>query len=288
MNTSFDILNYITTIRDSFSKQEEILAGYILKNPTIVISLSITQLAHKSKTSISTVSRFCKKLSLDGYPELKHQLIKSLTNNDPSGKEWEKDISGRDSIPDMISKMTTMYQQAIETTAKNIDPVAFKKVSDLIESSSNVYFVGVGDMYPVALAARIQFMTVSGKFHCDIDSTIQSLSTIFMDEKSLVIIFAFTGETIGPVEVARFAKQRKAKVVAITRYSKSKLTELADYVIICGVSKSYKQYSSLPLATGFQFIVDMLYTEYCRRNPKKVSKNKEKAFGTVFGRSEKT
>lgn len=137
-------------------------------------------------------------------------------------------------------------------------------------------------MLLLAMCAKLQFMYISTKFNCDFDPSIQALSTCMMNEKSLVIIFSFTGEVSVTVEIAKMAKANHARVVAISRYSKSSLTKFADLSLVCGVPKGIYQYSSLPLLTGFQYIIDLLYTEYCRRHPDIAEENREKTAGIAL------
>lgn len=284
MNYSFDVLTQIDSVRNQFSVAEEKLAAYVLNDPSRVVNQSITDLAEASGVSVSSVSRFCRRLSLNGYQDFRLELMRSLTNIGSSEITDSGEINPNDSISAMVSKMTTVYSQAFSKTAAGIEMDAFERVCNMIDEAEDVHFVATGTMLPIALAAKLQFMYVSKKFHCELDPASQALSTSQMDAHSLVIVFAYTGETIDAVEVARFAKENGAKVVAITRYSQSSLADLANEILICSVSKSVHQHSSLPLSAGFQFIADLLYTEYCRRHPEDCMQNKQKTIGVVVGK----
>ena len=50
-----------------FTKVEKSIADYLMKNGFDVKNMSIQTLAHETFTSPSTITRFCKKLGLDGY-----------------------------------------------------------------------------------------------------------------------------------------------------------------------------------------------------------------------------
>lgn len=283
MNYSFDVMTQIADLRPQFSQTEEKLAAFVCNDPHRVVNLSISELADQCGISVSTVSRFCRHLSLNGYQDFRLELMRSLTNASATSNPDTKAITHQDSIPVMISKMGSLYTQAYNKTISVVDSAAFTRVCDLIDAAKDVHFVGTGNMLPVALAAKLQFMEVSTKFHCNLDSASQALSTSLMDKNSLVIIFSYSGENITATEIAKFAKANDAKVVAITRYSQTTLTGYSDEVLLCGVSRSAHQYSSLPLCAGLQFITDLLYTEYCRRHPKATAANKRKTYGVVVG-----
>lgn len=283
MNYAFDVLTQISNLTPQFSQAEEKLASFVRADPYRVVNLSISELADQCGISVSTVSRFCRHLSLNGYQDFRLELMRSLTNASTSDSTTTKDITSEDSVPVMISKMGALYAQAYNKTISGIDTAAFSRVCDLIDAANDVHFVGTGNMLPIALAAKLQFMNVSTKFHCDLDSSSQALSTALMNENSLVIIFSYSGEHITATEIAKFAKASNARVVSITRYSQSTLVNYSDEVLICSVSRSAHQYSSLPLCAGLQFITDLLYTEYCRRHPETATANKRKTFGVVVG-----
>lgn len=283
MNYAFDVLSQISNLTPQFSQAEEKLASFVCADPYRVVNLSISELADQCGISVSTVSRFCRHLSLNGYQDFKLELMRSLTNAAASDNSATKDISSEDTVPAMISKMGSLYTQALSKTISGIDTATFSRVCDLIDAATDVHFVGTGNMLPIALAAKLQFMDVSTKFHCNLDAASQALSAALMDENSLVIIFSYTGENITSTEIAKFAKASKAKVVSITRYSQSKLVDYSDEVLLCSVSRSAHQYSSLPLCAGLQFITDLLYTEYCRRHSEAATANKRKTYGIVVG-----
>lgn len=284
MNYAFDVLTQISDLAPQFSHAEEKLASYILTDPHTAVNLSISELADQCGVSMATVSRFCRRLSVNGYQDFRLELMRSLTNRATSGNINGNNITSEDSASAMISKMETIYAQAYSKTVAELDIDAFSRVCDLIDAAKDVHFVGTGNMLPVALAARLQFMEVSSKFHCDIDAASQALSTALMNEDSLVIIFSHSGNNISATEVARFAKTGQAKVVSITRYSQSTLADYSDEVLVCSVSRSVHQYSSLPLCAGMQFITDLLYTEFCRRHPVEATANKRRSSGVVIGK----
>ena len=283
MKYTFDVLEQILDTHNEFSQVEEKVAAYVLANPREVATQSITELAENSGVSVSTVSRFCRHLSLNGYQDFRMELVRSLTNSGDTN-DSTRDITPEDSVPDMFSKMNTLYINSFNKTIAGLDVHAFARVCDMIVAAKDVHFVGTGNMLPIAMAAYLQFMEVSTKFHCELDASSQALATALMDEDSLVIIFAYSGKTVSAVDIARSARKNKAKVVAITRYSQSPLVEEADETLICSVNYAEHLSSSLALCAGFQFIADLLYTEFVRRNADVCAANKEKSLGIVIGR----
>lgn len=281
MNYNFNLLSQIEYSKHQFSPSEVILADYILEHPHTALNLSIKELAQESGVSLATVSRFCKHMSLDGYQEFKLELARSLATADQSSS-GQFDITSEDTITEVISKVADIHHQALSSAMKCINKTALSRICDLIDEAEDVHFVGSGDMLLLAMSAKLQFMYVSTKFHCNFDPSSQALSTCMMTSKSLVIIFSYTGEVSVSVELAKMAKANHASVVVISRYSKSSLVKYADLSLVCGVPKGIYQYSSLPLHAGYHYIIDLIYTEYCRRHPEIAEENREKTAGIAM------
>ena len=181
MKYTFDVLEQILDTHNEFSQVEEKVAAYVLANPREVATQSITELAENSGVSVSTVSRFCRHLSLNGYQDFRMELVRSLTNSGDTN-DSTRDITPEDSVPDMFSKMNTLYINSFNKTIAGLDVHAFARVCDMIVAAKDVHFVGTGNMLPIAMAAYLQFMEVSTKFHCELDASSQALATALMDE----------------------------------------------------------------------------------------------------------
>lgn len=281
MNYNFNLLSQIEYSKHLLSPAEVVLADFILGNSQAAQNLSIKELALESGVSLATVSRFCRHMSLDGYQEFKMELARSLAMAEqPSPGQF--DVTSEDTLTEVASKVADIHHQALSSAIKCLDLTALSRICDLIDEADDVHFIGSGDMLLLAMSAMLQFMYISTKFHCNFDPSIQALSTCLMTSRSLVIILSFTGEVSIPVELAKMAKAHQASVVVISRYSKSSLVKYADLSLVCGVPKGIYQYSSLPLHTGYHYIIDLIYTEYCRRHPDIAEENREKTAGIAM------
>ena len=79
-----EIANTLALIRssiDALRNSEKKVAKCVLEDPGAVITSSITELAEKSGTSEPTVIRFCRKLGLGGYMELRLNLARDLPSS---------------------------------------------------------------------------------------------------------------------------------------------------------------------------------------------------------------
>lgn len=281
MNFSFDLLSQIASGSNMFSATEKKLSKYILANPEKVVSFSIGEVASECKVSVATVSRFCRRLSLNSYQEFRLELMKAISNPPPTleGSEIPQDSSSK-LILDVINVQYTVLQKA----ATALNPKQIELAVDYIEQARDVHFIGCGNMLLVAMSANHQFMQISRKFNCQLDPAFHTLSLSLVDECSVVIIYSYTGSTLDIIELAKLAKQNGAKVIAITRYQQSPLTEFADVIIICGVSEGPLQAGSSAVQIAMLCINEILFTDYYLRNPDESNINKKKTSSLVIGK----
>lgn len=210
--------------------------------------------------------------------------MKSIANIQDKNEIKNTELLSNDSTMELMQKVNAIHNDALIKSLTALNPSLVARAVDLIENANDVHFFGSGNMLLTAMTAKLRFMQISTKFHCELDCAIQALSTSLMTTESVAVIFSYTGSTRDIVEIAKLAKNRNAKIITITRYSQSPLVQLSDIVLICGVSEGPFQAGSSSVQVGLLYIIDVLFTELFRRNPEQSQKNKEKTSVAVIGK----
>lgn len=81
----------LTAENKSFSKKEWQLFQYVLNQQAEVCSMSIRELADATKTSSTTVLRFCRKFDCEGFSEFKIKLKKTLQKQGKTDRLFKQD-----------------------------------------------------------------------------------------------------------------------------------------------------------------------------------------------------
>ena len=97
------VLDNITVLYDQLFDAEKKIAKYILNNPKEVVDMTVSELAETSDVSIASVSRFCRKVGLKGFAQLKISLAQELVDTHKSG-EISNEISLED-IPQSLQNI---------------------------------------------------------------------------------------------------------------------------------------------------------------------------------------
>ena len=126
---------------------EKAIADYIVRNPKEVTGLTIEQLAEKTFTSKTTITRVCKKLRLKGFPELKMHIAEELDAFSIEDKYIQRDIpiSFGEGSREVAKNIMNLQHQALMRTYHNLDLDAVYRAAQVIDQSDLVLLYGRGE-----------------------------------------------------------------------------------------------------------------------------------------------
>ncbi len=277
--------DYITKIRSAynqFTKAERKVADYILENPKKVLFMSISDLAEACDVGDTSVFRFCKTMNVKGYQEFKMMLSLSMrSGGSPLAEPADRTITLEDDISNLAKKVLSENVSAIQETYSLIDVKQMTAAMDALSSAKRIVFFGVGTSMLTAMKAMNKFLRIEPKVTCSMETNMQLITASTMTENDVALIFSYSGSTKDTVAIARSAKEAGAKTIVITRFTKSRLTEYADIILLCGANESALQSGSISAEIAQLFLVDIMYSEYFRRHYKRCKPNLDKATQSI-------
>ncbi len=277
-----DFLVKMRTAYNQFTRAEKKVADYILQNPKEVLFMSITDLAEACHVGDTSVFRFCKSMDLKGYQEFKMVLSLSLNEEEKISNRFSGDISLNDTFQELAQKVLNINVNALTETYALLDGEVFSQAIDCLHQADRIVFFGVGASILTALKATNKFLRIEPKVYCIQDSHMQAMAASMMKPGEVAVVFSYSGSTKDTIHVARTAREAGAKVICITRFSKSPLTAYADLILLSGANEGPLQGGSTSGEISQLFLVDLMYTEYYRRYFDVCSKNNEKTAGSVL------
>ncbi|NLJ89313.1 MAG: MurR/RpiR family transcriptional regulator [Clostridiales bacterium] len=277
-----DLIAKIKSSYNQFTKAEKQVADYVLDNVKDVLFMSITDLAEACNVGETSVFRFCKTLELKGYQEFKMYLSLSISEGQEEIQQFTgKDIDSDDTILNVANKVLNTNIVALTETFNLIKEDDIDKTIEIFIESKRVYFFGVGASMLTAMKAMNKFLRIENKVYCVQDSHMQAMVASTMTEDDLAIVFSHSGATKDTVHVAQVAKDAGAKIVCVTRFSKSPLSSLADVTLLTAANEGPLQGGSTSSEISMLYIIDLLYTEYYRRSFDRLSKNNAKTSASI-------
>lgn len=213
----------------SLTPSEQRVANYVLEHLPNVIRMTLAEVAQESGVSDATVLRFCRSLGYQRWLEFKIDLTQSL----PSPSEQLLDeVDEKDSSGMLAKKIFNCSIQALEDTSAVLKEADLNRALDMISRAQKILIVGVGTSGPIAHEMYNRFFRLGLNCHVQTDSYLQMMETALLSSNDLLIVVSQTGDSTDPIRTAAHAKSQGCPVVVITGNSGSKLTELADVILL--------------------------------------------------------
>lgn len=251
INTILKIKSYYYGL----TKTETKIADFVLEHVQDIIYCSVTELAEKAGVGETTVLRFCRKIGFNGFQDFKlalaQDLVQPYTNND-------EEIVEDDTTVSIINKTTAKHMRIIEENRQLLDEEQVEKAVDIILSSNNIVFFGVGSSGLTALQAANSLTRIGIKCDAKQDSHFQAMSAALLTNKDCAIGISVSGSTKDTIYSLEIAKKVGAKIICITSNGKSPITKLADIVLLMSSKESPLEGSSIISQIAQLSVIDLL------------------------------
>ncbi|MCM1540001.1 MAG: MurR/RpiR family transcriptional regulator [Blautia sp.] len=263
-----NILEQITEEYHTLTRAGKKLADYIFSNTHDTQYLSISNLAENSGVSEASITRFCRCLGLSGYNDLKLALAKASYVTDMGEPLESSDtITSEDTANTIFNKLHAANILSLNETMELLDEDEISRAVDLLSSAERVFCFGQGGSMVMAMEAWARFSTATSRFVHIEDSHMQVMSIALASKRDVILYFSYSGSTRDMEDVMRTARKQHVSVILVTHFPKSRATEFADVVLLCGYNESPLQSGSVAAKLGQLFLIECLFYLFCQRNP---------------------
>jgi DNA-binding MurR/RpiR family transcriptional regulator len=217
---------------DDLSRQQRLVADFLLENLQQVPFLSVPQLAERAGASEATVVRLCQRIGFRGFSELKMELVETM-RHEMQSQEMPGEKTGADGErADALNAVAELDQHNIRRTVEGIDRTAFEHVASMLFRADHVFVFGLGiSAYLSDFAAYL--FTEHGlratSFGTRFTSPREQL--VVLRPTDLVLAFSFPPYSRQTLEVLEEARERGARTVAITDRPGAPAVPLADQAL---------------------------------------------------------
>ena len=264
--TQQNVFEIISREYYTFTMSEKKVADFILSNQDALPYLSISQLASGAGVAEATVSRFCRRVGFRNFAEFKVNTANTSLRFKPANNPLSGQIEQTDTVESICQKLYTAEMEAISQTMEVLRPESVLAAADLLEKAGRVLCMGQGGSMLIAQEAAHLFSTVDNRFVPVIDSHMQAISAAMMEPEDVIMFFSYSGSTRAMMETLKLARERRGKVILVTRFPHSPGAGLSDVVLQCGANENPLQSGSIAARIAQMYLLDVLFSEYSRRN----------------------
>lgn len=239
---------------DKLTQNDHQIFNYIINNKQECKKMTCEQIADKCHVSRTTLLRFCRKLDLNSFAELKYVLK---------------------SVDSKVYKNTKLdIEEACQTYHKIIDEIKeheYTKVCSLIYNAETIYIYGTGNAQKAEAEEFKRIFLSTGK--CVIDlfdlGEVQLMQNKFTD-KDLFVIISLSGETTEGIQILKTIESTKINTLSITRFENNTIARICkDNLYVSTKMLHGLQNLSYEMTAAFYVLLDILfvnYLEYIREN----------------------
>ncbi len=228
MDEKNDLILNIQKQFPKLSKGQKRIAQFIIENYEKAAFMTASKLGMETNVSESTVVRFANNLGFDGYPQLQRSLqdiIKTkltTVQRVDMGKEYSSDL-------EVVQRIMKSDMDNMRHTIDMINAEKIESVIDMILNADRVYVLGLRSSKSLADFLGFYLSLIKG----DVIMVGHGISDIYeqmlrISEKDLLITLSFPRYSSRSIEVTKYAKEQRAKIVAITDSEISPIATMAD------------------------------------------------------------
>ncbi len=213
--------------KNQMSKGQRRIAQYITDNYEKAAFFTASRLGEEANVSESTVVRFAIMLGYEGYPSLQKSL-QEFTKNKLTTLQ-RLDITSDIHMVNVLSNVLKSDMMSIKYTLERMDQGTFLKVVEEMLTAKRVFILGVR-----SASLLVQFMGYYLNYLLDDVRVVTSgVADVFeqlvrLDKDDVLIGISFARYATRTIEGMEMAKERGAKVIAITDSEVSPLCKYAD------------------------------------------------------------
>ena len=257
---NLQLIERIYSKYDTFGNSSHKIADYFLNNLADCDHQSIQSLAEKIDTSVSTISRFAKRLGYSSYPELQLAISNQL-------KHPEKIAADIDVTDPNIMVAQKVFSSNKSSLSKTLDLLTEDKLNDavsLITNAQQLSFFGLGASEVVAFDAYQKFLRTQITAIYNSDYHMSLMQAAKMTSNDCAIVISHSGRNLDTLKMTKVLRENNVPIIAITSFSSSELAKIGD-VTFYSVSDDSKYRSQAVASLISQMsIIDCLYMSIMR------------------------
>ncbi|MFD2306679.1 MurR/RpiR family transcriptional regulator [Enterococcus termitis] len=253
-----DAMKLIRQKYKDFSKVNRKIADYILKDPTLVLSLTANEIASNSGTSPASVTRFSKSLTFEGWEELKLSIA-AKQGAEKGIKMIDPIVAADDSIETLCIKVESLLNTTVGDLFDLIDKQALQRSIEQIKSAETIFTIGIGSSSLTAYDLYHKFNRAGKKavFNYDVHMQFEFLN--YATPKDVLIAISYSGMSKEVLIACEIARQNQTKIIFITRNEDEKIRQLSDEVLLVPANEHLLRVGAIASIASTMAVGDVLY-----------------------------
>jgi DNA-binding MurR/RpiR family transcriptional regulator len=219
----------IFALAPHFTQADHALADLALNHPEIVVRSSARELGRQCNISEASVIRFIQKLRYESLEDFRQALQKDLLSSQTSGRIRN---TSSDTPIDVLNEVVSLCMKALQSLVAALDINDLKRAVDAIQSSHCINFFSAGGSIRIAEHTVFKLLRMGYMAVAQAEPFSQMAQASLVGKESVAFGISYTGATKSVNDALAVAKESGAKVICLTNFSGTEITEIADICLI--------------------------------------------------------
>jgi DNA-binding MurR/RpiR family transcriptional regulator len=235
-----DVIEALRHRYDRLTQSQKRIAEYIVEHSQAVAFATVDQMAARLGVNPSTIVRFTYRLGLNGFPDLQERMRELLRGQlSRTGDPIKESHAAAHLAGSSVGASLSHDWQNLHQTIAGLDAASFDGAVNALARARRVYVVAGFSTFPVAH----YFALILDRLRSDISllASNDAFSTprlVELQPDDCVVAFTFPLYASATHRIVKWAKETRAKVVAVTDSPISAVGQLADIVLIAAAAGS--------------------------------------------------
>lgn len=210
------------------------VADFILRHPLKAATLTIEEMAQATLTSPAAVNRLAKALDLGGYSGMKAELVTTLQQMVSPVDKLRNELAQRPGGAFGLHEQLQSAGSNLATAATSNHADSFDAFITRLTSARKVYILGFGNsVYLAGLAAAtlMPFCADATAISMEGGNENAAYRLAAITDQDVLLAISLPRYSQDTLQLARFASERGATVLAITDSPASPLTAIAEHTL---------------------------------------------------------
>lgn len=246
-----------------FTPTEQQLGQTILALGERLQALSIKELARVSATSIASIHRFCKKLGLEGYKELKVELARETARRRAGDVEVDINFpfAAGERAASVLPHLRAVYESTLRDTSELIDPDELDHAAELVVKARTVdIYTQSHNLYPAQMFCD-RLLSAGRAATCHADAERQIRCALAADSGHAAVAISYSGlNQLLPTLLPLLAERRCPVIFIGTERACRRHPGLSAYLTIGDREHLQARITQFASHIAVQYVLDTLYS----------------------------
>lgn len=245
---------------DTLTASERQFAAFIEEHTDMVLNGNLQDVVKAAYVSKSMIQRFCKKLGLTGFKELKVRLAQDgWQSNDAVDTNFP--FSEGDSQKAVAHKLQQLYIDTINDTVTSLQLDTLWEIVLRLQKAHHIAIFAQAQNITLAENFQLRLMSLGYQISFNESEYKQRCQALMTDKNSVALILSYSGQIGFLSDLLKIFQERQVTTIWIGRAGNLQLAKATDYQLYISDKENLRhRIAQFASNLAMQYTLDLLYS----------------------------